>query len=49
MVMPGVVRKASLSVVASLSPKTSCVSTVTLRGVLTIGSGNFDEASRSAL
>jgi len=48
-VTPGVVRIASLTLVASLSRKTSCVSTVTLRAVLTIGSGNFGEASRLAL
>jgi hypothetical protein len=49
MVIPGVVRKASLRLVASLSRNTSCVSTVMLRGVLTIGSGNFGDASRLAL
>jgi hypothetical protein len=34
---------------ASLSRNTSYVSTVMLRGVLTIGLGNFGEASRLAL
>ena len=49
MVTPGVVRPTSFRLVASLSRNTSCVSTVTLRGVLAIGSLNLPNSRRFAL